>query len=51
MKRRFEVSYYEYGLTERKSRRFFCELIAYLYKGWLEYYTKDEGTIELRELD
>ena len=51
MKRRFEVSYYECGLTKRKSRKFFCELIAYLYKGWLEYYTKDGRTIELRELD
>ena len=51
MKRKYEVSYYEYGLTFRKSRRFFCELIAYLYKGWLEYHTQDGGTIELRKLD
>ena len=37
MKRRFEVVYYEYGLTMQIRRKFFFRLFAYLYKGWLEY--------------
>ena len=37
MKRRFIVTYYEYGLTRRIAMRFFFRLSAYLYKGWLEY--------------
>lgn len=37
MKRRFEVAYYECGLTYRVTRKFFFRLFAYLYKGWLEY--------------
>lgn len=51
MKRRYEVAYYECGLTKRISRRFCCELIAYLFKGYIEYKTKDFGTIEFRELE
>jgi len=46
MKRRFEVSYYEYG-TIRTKRRFFFKLLAYLYKAWLEY--NDVTPIEIHE--
>lgn len=38
MKRRFIVTYYEYGLTRRIAMRFFFRLSAYLYKGYLEYH-------------
>lgn len=41
MKRKYEVSYYECGLTKRVSRKFFFELTAYLYKGYLEYLFKN----------
>ena len=37
MKRRYEVAYYEYGLTRRATRWFSFRLSAYLFKGWLEY--------------
>jgi hypothetical protein len=49
MKRRYEVAYYECGLTRRLRRKFFCRLMAYLYKGWLEYKVGNFGCIELTE--
>jgi hypothetical protein len=50
MKRRYEVSYYECGLTRRVSKRFFFELIAYLYKGYLEYKFKEFAKVQVKEL-
>ena len=50
MKRKYEVAYYECGLTQRKSRKFFCPLIAYLYKGYLEFKLGDFGVVEIKEL-
>jgi hypothetical protein len=35
MKRRFEVRWYELNLTERKSRKFFTELGAEIFKWYL----------------
>lgn len=37
MKRKYEVSYYEYGLTEMLRKRFFLKISAYLYRMWLDY--------------
>ena len=51
MKRKYEVTYYECGLTVRISRKFFSRLVAYLYKGWLEYKVGEYGYIELIEYD
>ena len=48
--RRFEVAYYECGLTKRKTRRFFFELSAYLYKGWLDYLFKGLAQVEIKDL-
>lgn len=42
MKRKYEVAYYAYGLTEIVKVRFFHKLAAYLYKGYIEY--KFEGS-------
>ena len=50
MKRRFEIAYYECGLTQRKTRRFFFELSAYLYKGWLDYLFKGLAQVEIKDL-
>ena len=50
MKRRYIVSYYECGLTQRRSRKFFCELIAYLYKGYVEYKLGEFGKVEITEI-
>lgn len=50
MKRKYEVSYYEYGLTNRTAKKFFCELTAYLYKGYLEYKFKDYAKVRVKEL-
>lgn len=51
MKRRFEVTYYEYGLTRRKKKRFFFELTAYLWKAWIECNCKDFSCVEIKEVD
>lgn len=51
MKRNFEVSFYEYGLTRKTKRKFFFELSAYLYKGWLEYKWKNFACVEIKELN
>ena len=50
MKRKYEVCYYECGLTKRVSRKFFFELTAYLYKGYLEYLFNEFAIVEVREL-
>jgi hypothetical protein len=49
MKRKYEVAYYEYGLTKRISRKFFTALAAYLYKGWLEYKLGEMAKAEVIE--
>lgn len=50
MKRKFEVSYYECGLTKRKHRVFRNELLAYLYKGYMEYLLQEFGKVEIKKL-
>jgi hypothetical protein len=50
MRKKYEVFYYECGETKRRSRIFRCELIAYLYKGYLEYLLKDFGIVKIVEL-
>ena len=42
MKRRFEVRWYAFNLTQRKSRNFFTEWGAILFAWWIE---KTEGAI------
>lgn len=51
MKRKYEVAYYECGLTRRINRKFFTALIAYLYKGWLEYKLGETANVEVIEHD
>lgn len=41
MKPRYEVSYYEYGLTKEVKRRFFLDLSAYLYAAYIYYMYKE----------
>lgn len=50
MKRKYEVAYYECGLTRRISRKFFTALVAYLYKGYIEYKLGDFGKVEIMEI-
>jgi hypothetical protein len=50
MKRRYEVAYYECGLTRRISRKFFTALFAYLYKGYVEYKLGDFGKVEIKQI-
>lgn len=50
MKRRYEVAYYECGLTKRIKRKFFFELTAYLFKGWLDYLFKGMAYVEIKDL-
>lgn len=51
MKRRFEVTYYEYGLTKRTAKRFFFRLSAYLYMGWLMYEYGNSVNVSVNEHD
>lgn len=37
MKRRYEVKWYAFNLTERKSRKFFTEVGASLFAWWIEF--------------
>ena len=50
MKRKYEVAYYECGLTNRIRRKFFHRLIAYLYKGYLDYRFEGMALVEINEL-
>ena len=50
MKRNYIATYYEYGLTNRKSKKFFFELSAYLWKAWQEYQYKDFACVEIKEV-
>lgn len=50
MKRKWEVTYYEYGLTKRKKRKFFFEFTAYLWKAWIEYNFKEFAHVEIKEV-
>lgn len=36
MKKKYEVSYYEYGLTRRMTKRFFFGLSALIYSAWVK---------------
>lgn len=47
MKRKYEVSYYEYGLTREIKRRFKTDLLAYLYALYI-YYRYKEARENLR---
>lgn len=49
MKRKWEVTYYEYGLTKRKKRVFFFKFTAYLWKAWIEY-NDIEADVEIKEV-
>lgn len=51
MKRKYEVAYYEYGLTSRKTRRFFFEISAYMFRAWLEYQYKEMVCAEIKEIE
>ena len=45
MKRKYEVRWYEYNLTEEKRRKFFTHLGAMLFKAYLEAYENVEPVI------
>lgn len=45
MKKRFQVRWYAYNLTEPMSRNFFTELGATLFHVWLYYFKDTESLI------
>lgn len=51
MKRRYEVAYYEYGLTNRKRRRFFWGFIALLFMSWVKIKYGYESYVRLYEYE
>lgn len=51
MKRRYEVSYYEYGLTKMLRKRFFLKISAYIYRMWLDYKYQISSRIEEIDVD
>lgn len=50
MKRRYEVRWYAYNLTQPRCRKFFTELGATLFHVWL-YYFKGEISIIYEETE
>lgn len=50
MKRKYEVAYYEYGLTRLKSKRFFLFTAACIYKMYLDRKYNKSAYAVIREL-
>jgi hypothetical protein len=50
MKRKYEVTYYEYGLTKKKRKRFFSFLMACLFKMRLDRKFDRSAYAVIREL-
>lgn len=51
MKRKYEVSYYEYGLTERITERFFLGFSALLFAAWARYRHGYESYVKIYEYE
>lgn len=51
MKRRYEVSYYEYGLTLRKTKKFFFGFSALIYSLWIKIIYGYESYVRLYEYE
>lgn len=49
MKRRYEVSYYEYGLTLRKKKMFFFGISALIYSFWVKMMYGYESYVRIYE--
>ena len=45
MKRRFEVRWYAFNLTEQRSRKFFTEWGANLFAWYLGYYNNEKARV------
>jgi hypothetical protein len=45
IRRRYEVRWYEYNLTQERRRKFFTEIGAALYHVWLFYFRKEKSII------
>ena len=51
MIRRYEVSYYEYGLTLRKTKKFFFGFSALIYSLWIKIIYGYESYVRLYEYE
>ena len=51
MRRKYKVTYYEYGLTRRKSRKFFLLFSALFWRALLEYRHGDLAKVTIEEID
>ena len=51
MKRKYEVSYYEYGLTVRKKKKFFLAISALIYSFWAKLNYGYESYVRIYEYD
>jgi hypothetical protein len=49
MKKRYEVRWYEYNLTQQRSRKFFTKIGAIFFASYMEAYENVEPT--MREID
>ena len=50
MKRKYEVTYYEYGLTKKKRKRFFTFLMACIFKFQLDRQFNKNAYARISEL-
>ena len=51
MRRKYKVTYYEYGLTRRKSRKFFLLFSACFFRAMLECTYGDLAKVTIEEID
>ena len=51
MKRKYKVTYYEYGLTRRRSRKFFLLFSACFFRAMLECTYGDLAKVTIEEID
>lgn len=51
MKKKYEVSYYEYGLTRRMTKRFFFGLPALIFTAWVKFVYGYECYAKMFEYD
>lgn len=51
MKKKYEVSYYEYGLTRRMTKRFFFGLSAFIFTVWVKIVYGYECYVKIYEYE
>lgn len=51
MKHKYKATYYEYGLTQRTSKKFFFLFSACLWRAWMEARYSCRASVRIEELE